>query len=106
MKIKVDYKKHYGSEGCVYNQFIKINDKKLFNQFNNVASYRVKKAKKQKLLEYKDIMNLSYLKRIKVKNLNYLKLTQLYLLIELLRKNNINTERIHIRNTILKYSEF
>lgn len=106
MKIKVDYKKHYGPEGTVYDQFIKINDKKLFNQFNNIASYRVKKAKKLKYLEYEDFMDLCYLKRIKVKSLNYLKLTQLYLLIELLRKNNINTERIHIRNTILKYSDF
>ena len=112
IKLKVDYKKHWGKDGTVYNQTITIDpnfmklynnfllDKKIKidNNFYNTHTYSEEDLK---------IKSIDYLE----KGNNFTNLIHLRLLLEFIiyyNKNNnnkINYKRILYRNTIVKVVE-
>ena len=99
-KIKVNYKKIYGESGTVYNQTIIIKDKNIIDQFNNKVSDELTAIKTKSIITYDEVKKITYLKAIS-NRINYLYLTQLYYLIDLLNSLKIDTTRILNRNTIL-----
>lgn len=98
--IKINYKQNWDSEGYHTTQNVKLS-KDLFNRFNIFLENYRKPFENKHYITSEEIKLLAYAKNIN--NLNRcIHLTQLKLLYQFLKENNINCDRLKIdRNTML-----
>ena len=103
--MKINYQKHYGSDGCVYTQTITINNtlKKAYNDMLQKEYNRIQeKQDKDHVTSDNDMEILCYTKKLE-KWVNYLHITWLYCFYSMLQKKWIKENRLKLfRNTIIE----
>lgn len=100
--IKVSYKKRYGENGTVYHQLIRIKDKMLIDQFNNIVKNELKRINDKRIITSCEMQKLAYLKPLS-NGINYINLTTLSELLALIIQDyDYNTvKRIKYKNTVV-----
>jgi hypothetical protein len=105
-KLKVDYKKRWGTDGTVYDQTITLN-KDFIKYINKNIKYYHNATDEVKEIITKNIGFSKYydcyLEELDTtKNINYLYITQLQFIYYYLSINNYDVKRVKLRNTIIK----
>lgn len=101
MKIyAINYQKHYGNDWTVYKQTIKI-DKELMEKYNSELEKEYWRINSLKVYSYHDMKLLSYTKKLE-NWINYLHLTWLEKLFEIVRRELGKNDRMLYRNTIVE----
>ena len=106
MKIHtIDYKKHWGKDGTVYNQTVKI-DAELMQKFNDDLQLKYdhinEKKENGQTLDNWDLELLTYTQKLE-KGVNFIKLTELYYFCRFCQGYAIESPRkvFNFRNTII-----